>query len=158
MLAGDTDWETLLKNWMLANWIQSEEGILGYKNQISEITGGNYAQLTRHGFNLPDQTTTPLYAGEGVFTQTTSSPYTPPTGSGQHIKYEVISENTDTYLLTFNTNPDNSAPGSSETGYLADPITTSILSSKSVADSYTMPKSWPIGAGDLLARRGENVR
>jgi hypothetical protein len=166
-LASDTDWATLQKNWLLANWIQSETGILGYKNKISEITRGKATELTRHGFQDSEKNYTSLWAGEGIFTEIASSTYTlPDEDSGEHIRYVGISESgeitdaspgyTGQYLLTFNANSDNTSD-SDEKGYLADPITASILSSKSVAGSYIMPKSWPIDAGVLLARRGNNV-
>jgi hypothetical protein len=118
------NWETLLRTWMTANWQQSS-GLYGYKGKISEISGGYPypLSLTKHTF--PGSESCTLYPGEGVFSNI-SAPYTPPTGSGEYIRYAGIgsSEEPDTSgsgytgtLLTFNAN--TSVGGSRESGYIA---------------------------------------
>jgi hypothetical protein len=172
-LSSDSDWETLQRNWLLANWIQSATTIYGYKSQISTLTNGKFSQLTKHSF-AAGQSSTSLYAGEGVVTKIEAASFTPPAGSGKHIKYVGINgENFSTstytgYLLTFNANPNNASIGSSEKGFLATSITPPLLS-RSVADTqsessddqlenpYDLPDSWPIDAGVLLARRAHRA-
>jgi hypothetical protein len=89
-----SNWESMLKDWLKANNINSESGRTGYMNdQTLKNIKAHYA---------PKETTLGLYPGEGVYSYSTSSPSVSPEG---YIKYEYLSA-TKT-LLTYNSNPVN---------------------------------------------------
>ncbi|MDR3172246.1 MAG: hypothetical protein LBU17_11610 [Treponema sp.] len=143
-LTSDTDWEKLIKTWLLANLIQSSTGVMGYQDKIPEISKKeNGEKIDELSITyLTDKVNTKwnyFFPGEGVYSgiMTTGS-YTPPSGSGSHIKYVGISNDgsidantaggyTGSFLLTFNGNPNNTIAdtaghvydSSYEAGYLA---------------------------------------
>jgi hypothetical protein len=129
-----SEWETLLRTWMLANAIQAPSGLFGYQDKIGEITRGNEERLKTTYFTGTARQEWEFYPGEGIFTLVDTPPYEPPPGSGPHIRYvgfdgrgiDGTSPYEGQYLLTFNANEDNTAlypsgfvlmPG--EPGYLA---------------------------------------
>jgi hypothetical protein len=124
-LTSDTDWEPLLRTWMVANLIQSSDGVTGYKNRINEIAQGQASELTLHGFANTGNQMNYFYPGEGIFSAMSGS-YTPSGGSGSHIRYVGIASSgsidftggtyTGDVLLTFNAN--STISGTSESGYL----------------------------------------
>ncbi|WP_461256128.1 M30 family metallopeptidase [Treponema sp. R80B11-R83G3] len=147
------DWDTLLKNWMAANYINDSTGEYGYKSDIPEITAHTApAGITRIS----------LYPGEGVYSLTDASDTMP--AQGVNIKYAGLDKTSVTVsdsavfaagrLLTYNIN--TLLSGRAETG-----ITTGIAASVNIAhkgrsavSSYSGP--YRIGAGDILSRNGKN--
>ncbi|MDR3139543.1 MAG: hypothetical protein LBT95_07690 [Treponema sp.] len=140
-LAGPEDWETLLRTWMLANIYQSPNGLYGYRDKIKEMTKGLIQALLVYGSEDTNKRKWEFYPGEGILSviEKDTPSYTPPAGSGSHIRYvgfntagtiDTVPPYEGEYLLTFNANTDNTArdpsdkddvvllPG--ETGYLAN--------------------------------------
>ncbi|GHV74389.1 hypothetical protein AGMMS49940_16910 [Spirochaetia bacterium] len=149
----ETDWGTLLGNWLLANAIRSSTGLLGYQNQITTtaylLTGASIL----------------LSPGEAVFSSITGvSVSTAGFTSGSHIKYVGIPEsgNLDTegpqydgkYLLTFNANSNKDWQNglNDERGKLASNVVGGLQTSvqmplnRSIAPvpSSPLPASYPI--------------
>jgi hypothetical protein len=174
--SSEKDWETLLQTWMLANMVQAPNGLLGYQNKIGEITGGKVENLVTTYFYGTTKDEWAFYPGEGIFTQLDISPYTPPAGSGPHIRYVGFgSEGFDRtspyegqFLLTFNANWDNRAvypsgddllPG--EPGYLAGVLQGpagektfgGMRSVREDPGASTRPFSYPVDAGFLRERQ-----
>jgi hypothetical protein len=160
---GYSDWGTLLKTWMAANYINAPSGPYGYRNDP--------ALNTVQAKTAPAGTTSlPLLPGEGVYSRTepddNTSSYTP--GSGSHIKYAGLDKATGTVsdtetfaggaLLTYNTNTD--LEGQNETGRLTGVMMETGVTqsgggagSRSIGDSA---REYPIriDARDMLARNG----
>jgi hypothetical protein len=150
-----SDWGTLLKTWLAANYINASTGRYGYMNEpvLKDLKAPTVATGT---------TSLRLYPGEGVYSITSSSGSTYP--QGQIIKYAGLNRtspqvsDTSTYaggaLLTYNINTD--IKGDYDQG------TTTGVSSNAVINSQvrfvTPPLSGPyrIDAGDLLRRNGGN--
>jgi hypothetical protein len=126
------DWETLLRTWLAANYINKSSGPYGYRNtdklklvRVSTIGG----------------TTQTLYPGEGVYSSITGGTgFTPRSGGGTNIRYGGLRSNGDTDfegisysgdgLLTFNINID-SRKGGTETGYLTGRSSTGVSAAAS---------------------------
>jgi hypothetical protein len=113
-------WTTLLRSWMLANFINNSSSVYGYKGQISPVARGFQATNGyKHQFS----------PGEGIFSIIPQPGYyTVPKDSGTNIKYVGISGNnldtldpyTGAALLTFNAN--TNIQGTDEGGYLANTV------------------------------------
>jgi hypothetical protein len=170
-LSSDTQWEPILRSWYLANFIQSSNGIYGYKGKIG---------IASWHFTGTSQDAHEFYPGEGIFSKISTSPslYNPLGGSGTDIRYTGISgpDLVDydvseggylgIYLLTFNANTLNDNETlSHEKGFLANtvgslettgPGSFSILSAPAKS---SLPESYPIDAWVVLERnkreRGE---
>jgi uncharacterized protein YjaZ len=177
----ESDWEKTLRTWMLANAIQGETGLLGYRDKIGEITRNKTTKLKTYYFYETDGQPREFSPGEGIFTQIVSSPYTPPAGSGSHIRYlgftkagafDITPPYEGEYLLTFNANADNKVlvylpndkmallPG--ETGYLASSVGAApkkeifggtAAFSRTAAETSARPASYPVDAGFLIKKR-----
>jgi hypothetical protein len=150
------DWDTLLKSWMAANYINSSTGVYGYKGDIQAVTTHTVPA---------GKTKISLYPGEGVYSLTDAGDTIPSQdiNINKNIKYTGLNkaavEVSDSVvfaagrLLTYNMNP--VIYGRAETG-----ITTGKAASvniapmgRSVTSSYSGP--YRIGAGDVLSRNGK---
>jgi hypothetical protein len=181
--APETDWEILLRTWMLSNALQNPTGLLGYQDKIAEITRGKAARLETRYFIETARTSWDFYPGEGIFSRVDSSPYTPPVGSGLHIKYQGFSKGGPVdlvppyegqFLLTLNANPDNRVlnasqtallPGAGETGYLASTLAAAsgraaagtaggeTFSGARLSREPAGPFSYPVDAGFLREKQ-----
>ena len=148
---GYDDWETLLKTWLAANYINAPSGPYGYKN---DSVLKNVKAKT-----APRNTSISLYPGEGVYSITNN--FNMP-AKKQSIRYAGLDKSgkvsdTATFsggaLLTYNVN--TNIEGKTESG------TTTGVASYAEADapgrsavgiSFTGP--YAIGAGDMLRRNG----
>jgi len=147
------DWDTLLKNWMAANYINSGTGVYGYKGEIPITTHTAPAGKTEIS----------LYPGEGVYSLTNASD-TMPIGGGVNIKYaglDITEGVNDSIvfnagrLLTYNIN--TVLNGKAEIGITtgkAASVNITPMGGRSVTSSYSGP--YRIGAGDILSRNGKN--
>ncbi|MDR2100948.1 MAG: hypothetical protein LBP43_00080 [Treponema sp.] len=177
----ESDWEKMLRTWMLANAIQSETGLLGYRKKISEITRNKVEKLETSYVPDTNRGSWEFSPGEGRFSKIVSSSYTPPAGSGSHIRYlgfnmdgafDLTPPYEGKYLLTFNANANNRVvvylpddkmallPG--ETGYLASSVGAApaketfggtAASSRTAAGTSARPASYPVDAGFLIKKR-----
>ncbi|MDR3342037.1 MAG: hypothetical protein LBT14_04475 [Treponema sp.] len=140
-LTFDTDWEKLIRTWLLANAVQSSTGVTGYKGKIGEISKGKIPKLIiTYLADKADSKWNYFFPGEGVYSgPMTTGSYTPPSGSGSHIRYVGVNPTsgsiddnaaggyTGSLLLTFNGNSNNTIADSAgyvygysyEAGYLA---------------------------------------
>ena len=118
--SGWSDWDSLLRTWLAANYIQSPTGIYGYKNdaklkqlKIRAIGPSPDIGINSYGGNYGLE----LYPGEGVYSKGPSN-YSPPADSGAHIKYARLNDSgmgnvntsapfSGTMLLTFNASTEN---------------------------------------------------
>jgi hypothetical protein len=153
-----TSWETLLRSWFAANYLNSPTGLYGYHGEIPTLKvyalGGKTQQL------LP---------GEGVYSITGATPALPSSG-GSNIKYAGLRKATSPEepgvnlsalhpngrLLTFNGN--QSKGGESETGRLTGEKGETIPRSSSASAGRSAEQAaWVIDARDLMGRdRGDN--
>ncbi|GHV75841.1 hypothetical protein AGMMS49942_06620 [Spirochaetia bacterium] len=143
------DWEEILRTWFAANYIQaSSSSLYGYKKEKIAL----YRHLLSGG------PTTPLYPGEGVYSEIGSSILLSDSGN---IKYAGISggtvRTTGPYtgtLLTFNAGllKDSDPPPTSEPGTIASSVASGLQASVqmslngNVAPAITepLPTSYPI--------------
>jgi hypothetical protein len=175
--SAESDWETLLRTWMLANAIQAPSGLFGYRNKISDMTGGEVSSLKIRGLSNTNQLKVTFYPGEGIFTRLDNPPYSPPAGSGANIRYVGFSDNGEIdvslpyegqTLLTFNANWDNTAVnavgiyiGPGESGYLANVLEAAPAGegsgpARNVRENPKIPEEflpYRVDAGSLLQKR-----
>jgi len=160
-ISGYSDWDTLLKTWLAANYINASSGPYGYKDDSA--FDGMKAPTAPSG-----TTTLSLYQGEGVYSIANTEPSI--SGQGANIKNVYLTTTTlsDTFiagaLLTYNKNtvfidPVTKQPIPPETGTttgVASSITTTAAQSVSGGRSVTARSigPFPIGAGDLLRSFG----
>jgi hypothetical protein len=151
------DWETLLRTWLAANYINRSSGVYGYQND-SVL---KWVRVWAIGGSSQD-----LYPGEGVYSQTTRGSASP-AGAGGHIRYGGLSKNRDpdftgpSYsgdrLLTFNMNSDRQ--GGAENGILsngqADSREAVLAASR---QAWEVPKSLPLDARDISKNFRRNER
>ncbi|GHV75843.1 hypothetical protein AGMMS49942_06640 [Spirochaetia bacterium] len=145
-----SSWGTLLRSWLLANYVKDAAGLLGYKGEINTTTW----PFPPAWLNFPSSQQTYLSPGEGVYS-TISSSISP--SSGGNIKYAGINSGTvsttGTYtgtLLTFNANSNKA--GSDEIGKIAanvvsGPYASVQMSLNGIAASVItapLPTSYPI--------------
>ena len=141
-------WESILRNWMLANLMKSPSGLTGYKGLIN---------TTVYGHGEPSGGSFPLYPGEGVFSSLTGN-FTPGGASGADIKYAGISSGgsikttppyTGNYLLTYNANTSTaeiSQNGEILASYSGSlPVAGNISSAGAGSSRSALPKSYPVG-------------
>ena len=153
-----SDWDTLLKTWLAANYIRSSTGQYGYKDD-SELNA-----ITTH--YVPAGTTSILLSpGEGVYSVTNSNGSTP--ALGNKIRYAGLDRNafqvsnSNVYangvLLTYNVNTDNKEDAPQESGVTTG-VAASVTSAKSgsASRSVTAPFSRPIPIGIVdLSKRAQ---
>lgn len=114
------DWETLLRTWMAANYMNRSSGVFGYRNE---------KKLNEVRVRAIGGSTQSLYPGEGVYSAIRNGSVSP-AATGGNIKYGGLTKTSatgtpdfagpsysGTRLLTFNSN--SNPQGSSETGNLA---------------------------------------
>jgi hypothetical protein len=154
-LHGDNDWETLIRSWYLANFLNQSTGVYGYKGQIPSITPWDFS-----GTN-----TTTLFPGENIV-RTLSGSYTPSGEIGAHIKYMGVSSSgasdtdspyTGEVLLTFNAN--TSIDGPQETVVLPGIVPpesaadAQVLSAaRNAVDHTPLPDVYPVDARTFLEK------
>jgi hypothetical protein len=168
---GSADWETTLRSWFAANYINSPAGPYGYHNELPTLKVYALGGSTQR-----------LRPGEGVYSITGATPGALPTSEGSsNIKYAGLRSAADSppeeagvsldalyprgRLLTFNGNENNTLSTSrpydrSETGVLTGeagetiPRASSASAGRSAGQAGT---SWVIDARDLMGRdRGDN--
>jgi hypothetical protein len=157
------DWETLLRTWMAANYINNSSGPFGYRND-SKLRA---VRVMTIGGNSLD-----LYPGEGVYSTIRNGSISPAEtgGNNGHIRYGGLrktgtSDFTDfagpSYsgdrLLTFNINDDSG--GESETGRLTNgpPVPPPSLWDAS-RQAWLAAKALPMDARDISAGFREEER
>jgi hypothetical protein len=148
--AGET-WDNLLKNWMAANYINSDTGTYGYKGEIP-ITA-HYAPINAIEFFL--------YPGEGVYSLTDTGDTIP--SQGTNIRYAGLNKNgtvsdstvyTKGALLTYNRNSElEDFPEKGMTTGKAPSANIASSNERSIMSSYSGPLR--IGAGDVLRWSGD---
>jgi hypothetical protein len=150
-----SDWGTLLKTWLAANYINAPSGQYGYRNDAT-LKGISAKTMTSGVINVS------LAPGEGVYSMTNN--YNMPSGR-QNIRYAGLNKSGNTLsdtatfsggaLLTYNANANN------ESG--AESGTTTGVASYDAADIGAPARSilgvsfsgpFVIGAGDMLRRNG----
>ncbi|MDR0442158.1 MAG: hypothetical protein LBH44_01970 [Treponema sp.] len=157
-----SDWGTLLKTWLAANYINAPSGSYGYKNDPTlkklKIT---YAPEGTKNLQLAP--------GEGVYSLTTTASTTP--SPMNNIKYAGLStgnpvSDTNVYtggaLLTYNVNTektrknDGSEDGSKESGTttgLVPPSANMVSGGRALLGDVPLSGPFPIGAGDMMRNR-----
>jgi hypothetical protein len=151
-------WETLLKTWMAANYINASGGPYGYKNDdtLKQIKANT----------IPDGATSLyLYPGEGVYSIIPDVFSTPVLGSEGNIRYVFLDRETQNMsdgsfsagnaLLTFNINTvnldtvDNPVQREEgETTGICEPDDNTVTKGRYVKAPFKGP--FPVGAGDVL--------
>jgi hypothetical protein len=150
-LGGAPDWETTLRAWFAANYINSPDGLYGYHGELPELQV--YALGGREQKLLP---------GEGVYSITSSASGSLPSSSG-NIKYAGLRKASDPpvsfdtlytngRLLTFNSNKENG--GKEETGRLTGGRQEIIPppSTGTGRSAWQAGDSWVIDARDIMGR------
>jgi hypothetical protein len=152
---GSTDWETTLRSWFAANYINSPTGLYGYHNELPELRVyalGGWSKA--------------LLPGEGVYSITGNPPGSLPSGDG-NIKYAGLRKAADSpepsvsldslypngRLLTFNSNKENGQKA--ETGSLTGSRGEIIPKSPSTGtgkSAWQAGDSWVIDARDIIGR------
>jgi len=151
-----TDWGTLLKTWMAANYINASSGPYGYKND--SVLKGIKANTAPKGI-----TNISLSPGEGVYSVTNN--YNMP-GNKQSVRYAGLDKSgkvsdTATFsggaMLTYNTNTD--ADGRTESGtttgvasYVEADVDMDATERSVMGVSFSGP--YAIGAWDMLRQNG----
>jgi hypothetical protein len=164
--AGDLEsasWDGILRSWLAANYLNSPDGVYGYRDEIPNLRVWALGGSTRR-----------LLPGEGVYSAIGDIPGNFPGNSGgPNIKYAGLSRGVgdspeslvsletlypNGRLLTFNSN-ESGDPQASETGLLADGREEIIrrLPSAGAGRSAT-GDSWIIDARDILGRPGDESR
>jgi hypothetical protein len=156
-LGGAPDWETTLRSWFAANYINSSTGLYGYHGELPELQV--YALGGR---------TQKLWPGEGVYSYSTTTSSVP--SGGENIKYAGLRKaaeppvSLDTLyangrLLTFNSNKENE--GEEEPGRLTggwQEIIPKPPSTGTGRSAWQAGDSWIIDARDIMGRpdHGDN--
>ncbi|MCL2442328.1 MAG: hypothetical protein FWD13_02550 [Treponema sp.] len=145
------DWETLLKTWLAANYINAKDGPYGYMDE-SALTCIKVPAPTSIGINVE------LFPGEGVYSAATTISSLP--SPGLNIRYAGLDKDSaqvsdinvfpNGVLLTFNANTNRA--GASEKGITTGiPIYVNTLSTgRSARPVLNGP--FPIGGTDILRR------
>ncbi|MDR0597315.1 MAG: hypothetical protein LBG14_02285 [Treponema sp.] len=155
---GSTSWETILRSWLAANYINSPEGLYGYHDEISELQvwalGGRTQQL---------------WPGEGVYSLAGDSPGALPGSGGPNIRYAGLRKAADSpseplvsldalypngRLLTFNSNErkNDSDERGRLTGGGEEAIPQPPPSTGTGRSAGPAGDSWVIDARDILGR------
>jgi len=156
---GYSNWSTLMKTWLAANYINAPNGPYGYMN---DSTLKNISVKTAPA----GVKTLPLAPGEGVYSITNN--YTIP-GNTQYINYAGLNRSsiqmsdTATFsggaLLTFNANSNiGGSTASGVTTGIASIVTakTDMAPNGSLLEAK-LPVPFAIGAGDILRQNGHEV-
>jgi hypothetical protein len=169
---GSTSWETTLRSWFAANYINGREGLYGYHGELPQLRVYALGGLTRQ-----------LLPGEGVYSIAGDAPDPLPSDGGPNIKYAGLRSAADSppegagvnlsalypngRLLTFNGNERNNGWG--EEGFLTGqegetvprfPSTGAGRRAGQAEGSWTSEGSWdPVGpwiidARDIMGRQG----
>jgi len=147
--ANYSSWDTLLKTWLAANYINAPSGAYGYKGETA--FNGMKAPVA------PSVTSLNLYPGEAVYSINVQSQ---PSGQGANIKNAYLTTTlndnfaTGSTLLTYNTNTNKS--GAAETGVTTGVAAVSVMRSAPLQNEPEITGPFPIGAGDLLRRFGND--
>ncbi|MFP3043547.1 hypothetical protein LQZ19_17160 [Treponema primitia] len=163
---GTKTWENVLRTWFAANYINSANGIYGYKGDLPTVRVWAIGGSTKY-----------LLPGEGVYSVVGAASGTLPSGGGSHIKYaglgktpspsvSVFTFPANGRLLTFNALDDwnqyakdnyiNTVEGLRETGKLTGGAAETIPSASIAGNgrqAWRQPDSWVIDARDILGRR-----
>jgi hypothetical protein len=161
---GSTSWETALRSWFAANYINSPGGLYGYHDELPELRVYAVGGITQR-----------LLPGEGVYSKAGESSGSLPLDGGPNIKYAGLRRTADSppeepgvslealypngMLLTFNGNERNSGYGSGEIGRLTGGEGDSIpprFPSAGAGRSAGQAGggAWIIDARDILGRQG----
>jgi hypothetical protein len=154
---GSTGWETTLRSWLAANYINSPTGLYGYHGELPGLRvwalGGKTQQL---------------WPGEGVYSLAGDASGALPSSGGPNIKYAGLRKDSGSpqepavsldslypkeRLLTFNSNAENK--GSKEWGRLAGQPGETIPKFPAAASSRNAGQagdSWIIDARDIMGR------
>jgi hypothetical protein len=154
-------WETALRSWFAANYLNSPEGLYGYHGELPKLKVYALGGTTRQ-----------LRPGEGVYSKAGNSPGALPSSGGPNIKYaglrsaaasppeepglslETLYPNG--RLLTFNGNEQNSGSNSGETGYLTGGEGETIprpAAGRSAGQGSGDLGSWILDARDIMGRQ-----
>jgi hypothetical protein len=157
------DWGTLLRDWLAANFINSDSGRFGYRND--PVLGRSGSKPVQAPLPTVISSSVDLFPGEGVFSRLNGS-FTPSvTGDIRHASLSTTGV-TGSFtaapghtLLTYNVNTDNKALPTDGTTTGQVPIRTNLqmsISGSFSAQSNRSTLSGPfrISGGDLLRRRG----
>jgi hypothetical protein len=154
-----TNWETILRSWLAANYINSPEGIYGYKDEIPDLRVWALGGRTQE-----------LWPGEGVYSAVGDTPGPFPDIGDPNIEYAglrkavaspdspqepLVSADTlypEEMLLTFNSNKEKY--GSREWGLLTGGEGEAIPLSPTGAGRSAAGDSWAIDARDIFGRPG----
>jgi hypothetical protein len=162
---GSASWETMLRSWLAANYINSPTGLYGYHGEFPDL------QVWALGGRIKD-----LWPGEGVYSITDESPGALPSHGDPNIRYAGLRKASDSppqdpavsldtlypheRLLTFNGNENNEMRiGAREQGRLTggakEPIPPAAAMGRSAGGAGG---SWRIDARDILGRadRGDD--
>jgi len=168
------DWETLLRTWLAANYINDPDNEYGYKgnaafNDINIKTYGFQNEQNENDDESENEFKIELFPGEGVYS-TINSEFTSPvddSGKNLNIRYAGLqkavpfvsfsgSPYTSELLLTFNK---NTAGKALETGYFTGEDTPAAMvthaSERSIA-GFSYPVR--IDARDLMRRNGARIQ
>jgi len=153
-LGSDDDWESLLKTWLAANYLNTSSGLYGYKNEES-------LKYIKAETAAAGTVSLPLAPGEGVYSYTKSAGAAP--GSGTHVRYAGLDVTNKTLsdtavfsggaLLSYNSNT-NQRDGW-EYGTTTGDAPPAFMS-LSISLDAPLYGSFPISAGDMLRRNGYN--
>jgi len=149
-----SDWESMLKDWLMANNINSSSGRTGYSNDPA-------FKDIKAPYAPEGKKTLGLYPGEGVYSYSISNPSVSPK---KNIKYEYIIDNKT--LLTYNanlTNDDENIDSLIENGAItgkkppapaASIVITGSINLKQGSSQISGP--FPIGMGDVIRMNKPN--
>jgi len=155
--SGYDDWETMLKDWLTANYKRENSGRYGYRNETK------LNSITVH-YAPGGSTTINLFPGEGVYSKVTNLTSVPEADENKNIMYAGLDDSKPVNygaissgdfstgaLLTYNASTDIN--GAFETGIITGeaPPSASIVSAPSGRRSLNAGNApFRIGAGDLL--------
>ena len=156
IIPGGDNWETLLRTWLAANYINDPENEYGYKGNEA------FKNITVKPYLVTDNNSKiKLFPGEGVYSTIKSSFVLPANDSGENIRYAGLQKGlpfvsisgpsyTGDSLLTFNKNTEGTAL---ESGYFTGedvPVT----GRPAVRAVGNFPYPIRIDARDLMRRNG----
>jgi hypothetical protein len=154
-----SDWDTMLKDWLAANYFRSSSGRYGYGNETL------LNEIKIHYAPGGSQTTVSLFPGEGVYSNVEGS-FSIPTPEENNIKYTGLSGSAPVTsgslssgaLLTYNAN--TAADGNAESGTItgmAPPNANVFPAQNGGRNAGVVAGPFPISGSDMLRRKGKNV-
>jgi len=152
-------WGNMLRDWYAANYINSNSGRYGYKNEttLRRTTSGN--PITVH-YVPAGKTSIDLYSGEGVYSA--ADGYTVPGASG-NILYSGLNNSTIVAsgasvtgaLLTYNIDDNSNIETAASISGTTTGTAANILASGSRSvQSVQINNPFPVGFSDMLRRNG----